>query len=409
MTGNAPEQGSGVTGCGEERYQLFFDKVPVPYQSLNADGRFVDVNEAWLEMMGYARAEVIGHWFGDFITPPGRALFPERFSRFKESGAVNGMEFTLIRKDGSEILVSFDGRVSRDSSGAFSQTHCVFRDITRQKKTEQQLQETLKEETKSREILLSMLEDNNLIRDELEQRLAELKTLQGTLMRAEKFASLGKLASDMAHEVNNPLMIISGYAQLSLLDNRMSGELRGNLAIIHEECNRAKSIIQRLLMFSRPSRGERHPLDINRSVDAMVKLLQHQFRLSNIELKTRLEKNVLSISADEKQLQEVMINLLNNSREAMPQGGTVLITSSLSKGRVKLEIKDSGIGMDDKTMSRLFEPFFTTKEKGTGLGLSVCYGIVQAHNGELKITSKPGRGTTVSIILPAQSTEESDG
>jgi signal transduction histidine kinase len=98
----------------------------------------------------------------------------------------------------------------------------------------------------------------------------------------------------------------------------------------------------------------------------------------------------------------VIINLLDNARDAMPEGGTIHISSSLEKEFIKIDIKDSGIGMDKKTLFRIFEPFFTTKEKGTGLGLSVCYGIVKSHNGELKFTSQPGKGTTASLYLPLE-------
>jgi PAS domain S-box-containing protein len=391
---------------GEGFYRFLFDKGPVPYQSLDADGRIIDVNEAWLEALGYTREEVVGSWFGDYIVPGEREIFPKCFLRFEELGIVSGVEFKLIRKDGTTLQVCFDGRISRNEGGEFLQTHCVFRSIEEEKRVAQKLKDTLAEETRSREILVSMLEDNNQIRDELEQRLTELKQVQRMLVNAEKFASLGKLASDMAHEVNNPLMVISGYAQLALLDKQVQGELRGHLNIIHQECNRAKSIIQRLLMFSRPSRGERRLLDINETIQSVVRILSHQLSLSNIEVKTSFHRDMPLVSADEKQLQEVIMNILNNCRDAMPQGGCVRIVTSSKRGLVKIDITDTGVGMDDATLSRLFEPFFTTKDKGTGLGLSICYGIVQAHEGEILVTSKPGEGTTVSMLLPAKRKEE---
>jgi two-component system NtrC family sensor kinase len=276
----------------------------------------------------------------------------------------------------------------------------VVFDITERKRTEEALSQALKKEIKSREILTSMLEDNNRVREKLEKNMQELRDSQAMLGQSEKLASLGRLVSDMAHEVNNPLMIISGNAQLSLLDESLNEELKNNLKIIHEECNRAKSIIQRLLMFSRPSKGEQKPVDINQSIEFVLKLIEHQFGLSDVKISSRFNASLPLISADEKQIQEVIMNLLNNARDAMPTGGEITINTSLDSEYLKINIKDSGVGMDDKTLTRVFEPFFTTKEKGTGLGLSVCYGIIKAHSGKIEVKSQPQKGTTVHVWLP---------
>ncbi|MCX5701623.1 MAG: PAS domain S-box protein [Candidatus Omnitrophica bacterium] len=218
--------------------------------------------------------------------------------------------------------------------------------------------------------------------------------------KTQRLAQLGELVADMAHEVNNPLMIISGNAQLSLLDGTLNEEIKSNLKIIHEECNRAKDIIQRLLKFSRPSKGERKGTDINQSIESVTKLIEHQFSLSNVKIKKDLKYDLPAIVIDEKQMQEVFMNLLNNARDAMPEGGEIIINTSLDGEYCKIEMKDSGVGMDDKTLARVFEPFFTTKEKGTGLGLSVCFGIIKAHNGKIEFKSQLQKGTTAHIWLP---------
>jgi signal transduction histidine kinase len=274
------------------------------------------------------------------------------------------------------------------------------KEIAGRKKIEEDLSRALKKEVRDREVMASMLDDNNQTRERLEQHIEDLKRTQDMLIQSDKLASLGKLVADMAHEVNNPLMIISGNAQLSLLDESLNQELKNNLKIIHEECNRAKSIIQRLLMFSRPSKGEQRSLDINQSIESVVKLLEHQFSLSNVKINRRFNTGLPFITADERQFQEVIMNLLNNARDAMPGGGEITINTSLDGEYLKINIKDSGVGMDDKTLTRAFEPFFTTKEKGTGLGLSVCYGIIKAHKGKIEVKSQPQKGTTVHIWLP---------
>jgi signal transduction histidine kinase len=262
------------------------------------------------------------------------------------------------------------------------------------------LRASLEETSKSREILASMLEDNNLVRENLETMLRDLKQSQDMLVQFEKLASLGKLVADMAHEVNNPLMIISGNAQLSLLDGSINEELKNNLMIIHGECNRAKSIIQRLLTFSRPAKGERKAVDINRSIGSVINLIEHQFGLTDVKIVYRPAECLPLIVVDETQIQEVIMNLLNNARDAIVGKGEITIKTYVADEHLMIEIKDSGAGMDNKTLARIFEPFFSTKEKGTGLGLSVCYGIIKDHKGKLEFKSQPPNGTTAYISLP---------
>ncbi|MFH1698900.1 MAG: PAS domain S-box protein [Candidatus Omnitrophota bacterium] len=230
-------------------------------------------------------------------------------------------------------------------------------------------------------------------------------TFRKNLEKNQRLSELGKLVAEMAHEVNNPLMVVSGRAQLSLLDETINAEVKENLTIIHGECNKAKEIIQRLLKFSRPSKGMRKETDINQSIGSLVELIEHQFQLTNVEVKKSFAENLPLLIIDEKQIQEVIINLLNNAREAMPEGGTIDITTLQESDFVKINIRDSGQGMDDETLSKVFEPFYTTKKKGTGLGLPVCYGIIKAHGGELKLESQSEKGTTATILLPIKGGE----
>lgn len=218
--------------------------------------------------------------------------------------------------------------------------------------------------------------------------------------KRERLAQLGELVADMAHEVNNPLMIISGNAQISLMEEIRNENVKENLKIIFDECRKAKDIIQRLLKFSRPSRGELREIDINKSIEAVVGIMEHQFELSSIEIIRDYTKDLPIISVDEQQLAEVFMNLLNNSKDAIPKGGVITISTSLAGNFLKIDFKDTGCGMENEVMSKIFEPFFTTKEKGTGLGLSVCYGIIKAHNGELKFKSELHKGTIATILLP---------
>ncbi|MCK4308320.1 GHKL domain-containing protein, partial [candidate division WOR-3 bacterium] len=227
-------------------------------------------------------------------------------------------------------------------------------------------------------------------------------TRRKELEKAQRLTQLGKLVADMAHEVNNPLMVISGRAQLSLMEDIENEAVKKNLETIAEECQRAKDIIQRLLRFSKPSKGELKEADLNKSIEEVVSIVEHQFELDNTAIKRNYAQNLPPISMDEKQIQEVFMNLLNNAHDAISGQGVIEITTSREKDFLRIDIKDTGCGISEENMKKIFDPFFTTKEKGTGLGLSVCYSIMKAHGGELKYKSKLDEGTTATILLPLE-------
>ncbi len=225
-------------------------------------------------------------------------------------------------------------------------------------------------------------------------------TRQKELEKTERLTQLGKLVSHVAHEVNNPLMVISGRAQLSLMEDIKNDEVKRNLDTIFQQSQRAKDIIERLLKFSRPSKGLIKQVDINKSIEEVVALVEHQFKLENVNIIRKYAQSLPSVFADEKQMQEVFMNLLNNAKEAITEEGTIEIATSEENDFLRIDFKDSGVGISAENLERVLEPFFTTKEKGTGLGLSVCFSIVKAHNGQLKFKSSPGEGTTATVLLP---------
>lgn len=238
--------------------------------------------------------------------------------------------------------------------------------------------------------------------DELNQAHEQLKNSQQQLVHTSKLAALGRLVSDMAHEANNPLMIIQGNAQLCLLPEMPEQDRADSMKGIVDECKRAKGIIERLLKFSRPSKGTLKEVDINSSIDSVVAILEHQFTLKGVEIKRNYGTDMPRIWIDEQQMQEVFMNFLNNARDAMAGGGEITVTTARENNLVRVDFKDTGCGMSADVLKRLCEPFFTTKEKGNGLGLSVCYGIINAHRGELKFESELDKGTTATIILPVR-------
>jgi PAS domain S-box-containing protein len=225
-------------------------------------------------------------------------------------------------------------------------------------------------------------------------------TLEKEVEKSRRLAQLGHLAADVAHEVNNPLMVIMGHAELSLMEQFDNEEIRKNLNIITEQCGRAKVIIQNLLRFSRPSKGAVSLVDLQTGIEDTAGLVEHQFQLSNVVIERHYPARRLLVLADGKQLQEVFLNLLMNARDAMAGQGAIEITVVREGNTARIDFKDSGAGMDKEILAHILDPFYTTKEKGTGLGLSVSYGIIKACGGDLTYASVKGRGTTATIRLP---------
>ncbi len=264
------------------------------------------------------------------------------------------------------------------------------------------LEMSLRESEKTRERMISMLDDNNKIRKDLEAKLKELKETQNMLVQSEKMVSLGKLVSEMAHEVNNPLQAISGRAQLALMDEIPNKELEENLKIIESQCCRARDIIKRLLEFSRPSKGVIQEKDLKDILETTIKLVEHQYSLIGIKILREYSPDELKVKVDTNQIEEVFFNILKNASEAMGHGGSITISTSKEGNKARISFKDTGSGIPEEVMKNIFDPFYTTKKDGTGLGLSVCYGLVKDHGGEMKYESEPGKGTTAIVTLPIQ-------
>jgi signal transduction histidine kinase len=204
----------------------------------------------------------------------------------------------------------------------------------------------------------------------------------------------------MAHEVNNPLMIISGKAEIALMQGVKDEKLKDTLQTILDQCFTAKDIIQRVLKYSRLGKMKKDSVDIKVIFDMILDLLSHYLKLSNVKVKKTIKGHIPFVMGNEKQLQEVFINILRNSADAMPKGGAISVRISRIRKYVRVDISDNGEGMPRKVLERIFEPFFTTKDNGTGLGLAVCHTIIQEHDGELKFESKEGKGTKATIHLP---------
>jgi two-component system NtrC family sensor kinase len=240
---------------------------------------------------------------------------------------------------------------------------------------------------------------------------AAREELSGQLHHASRLASVGEMAAGVAHEINNPLAIIAEQAGLieDLLDPQFArepdpGELRRHLRAIREAAFRARDVTHKLLAFVR--RSEVHPSrhDVHELVeDAVAGLLEREMRVANIEVVRRYAEALPPVLADRGQIEQVVVNLVTNAIDAMPGGGRLTLATSTDGDSVRVAVSDTGTGIAPEQRERLFMPFHTTKEvgKGTGLGLSVSYGIVKSHGGDILVDSRPGEGSTFTIVLPA--------
>lgn len=281
-----------------------------------------------------------------------------------------------------------------------------------------------------------MIESLKMSRDEIEMynRTLEEKIIQGTLkleeaqaqlVQSEKMSAIGQLAAGVAHELNNPLGGILGYAQFTLEKMKKSvGDSEPTkeqntyiryLTDIETQARRCKAIVQNLLRFSRSSRTtDFEATDCNQVLRDTITFVEHQLHMNQIELVTDLDEDLPSVQGNPGQLQQVFTNLIINAMHASPPESKISVSSRFSPalgefgGTVELSVHDRGSGISPENVNKIFEPFFTTKEvgKGTGLGLSVSYGIIKDHGGEIKVDSVPGEYTTFSVILPVQELDE---
>ncbi|MBN1201388.1 MAG: response regulator [Anaerolineae bacterium] len=238
------------------------------------------------------------------------------------------------------------------------------------------------------------------LEDMVEVRTQELRTTQAQLVQTEKLAALGRLAAGVAHEVNNPLQPILNCLEVAIEDveskQRVDAEV---LRVAEKEVQRIKAIVSRLLDFSRPNTGEMVKVNLHALITEVLGLAAKQLERMDIRVVADLA-TVGPLRGNPAQIKQVILNLVLNAMEAMPGGGDLTIRLYDVKDGVRLEIEDTGVGMDSQTVNHLFEPFYSTKENGTGLGLSTSYGIIESHGGNIQVESKPGAGSCFTIWLP---------
>ena len=239
--------------------------------------------------------------------------------------------------------------------------------------------------------------------DALAEREEQLKRATSQqLGRSEKLASVGRLAAGVAHEINNPLTGVLSFACMLREKENMDDQDREDLDLIVHETTRAAQIVRGLLDFARERQVVKTPLDLNEVVRQTMRLLGNQKAVQGIVIVEDLADALPAVEGDAHQIEQVMLNLAMNACEAMPNGGTLLISSLAADGKVIVKFTDTGCGIKEEHLDQIFEPFFSTKPvgKGTGLGLSVSYGIIEEHGGALEVESQEGKGSTFTVVLP---------
>ncbi len=358
----------------EARYRELFDRVPVGLFRAAADGRLLDANPACAQLLGYAdREALIG------VSLPESLIVPEDRDRWQsglgQDAALADFETRLQRRDGTTTLASLSARVNHDEAGAILYYEGTMADIAARKHAE-----------------------------------AELR-------QAERMEAIGRLAGGMAHDFNNLLGIILGAASLMERNPVVRGRLESDLARIRAAAERAARLTRQLLAFGRRLILQPQLIDLN----SLVQGLRARLALlagPGISVQMVLAEGPMRVRVDPQQLEQVLLSLATNAREAMPQGGEITIETAHAElagdrsedgrpappGRyVVLSMQDPGPGMDATVRAHLFEPFFSTKpkEQGAGLGLAMVHGIVLQSGGRIAVSSEPGRGSTFTVYLPA--------
>jgi PAS domain S-box-containing protein len=359
---------------------LFEESKDVVFIS-TPEGKFLDINPAGVDLFGYCSKEEllkVSIAKDVYFSPENREIYQRRL---EQNGFVKDYEIDMKRKDGEKLVVLVTSTAVRDEKGAVVAYRGMIRDVTEHKKLEQQL------------------------------------------LHAQKMEAVGQLAGGVAHDFNNILTVTIGCGNLLKMKMEEDDPLRTYVDQILTSSERAASLTQSLLAFSRKQILNPQPVKLNKIIKSVEKLLLRVIGEDiHIQLKTMVTDKDLTVMADSGQIEQVLMNLATNARDAMPKGGLLIIETELVKlsneyikthvyGKpgiyALVSVTDTGLGMDEKTKGKIFEPFFTTKEvgKGTGLGLATVYGIIKQHSGYIDVYSELGKGTTFKIYLPVIKSE----
>ncbi len=400
-----------------ETAEELYESAPCGYLSTQPDGTIIRVNRTFLTWIGMDRKDLVGHkCFQDLLNIGGKIFYDTHFAPLlRMQGFVNEIAFDLICADGRQLPVLANTVQKLDAAGRPMVHRITLFNATDRRTYEREL---LLARRKAEEATEQLRRLNETLELRVAEEVAERMKAEEALRQAQKMEAVGQLTGGIAHDFNNLLTIIVG--NIELLQRRLpEGHERLKRAAEHamEATRRAATLTHRLLAFSRRQPLDPKPIDANKLVAGMSELLRRTLG-EMVMLETVLAGGLWRTQADPNQLENAILNLAVNARDAMPEGGRLTIETANARldeayvqglaepvppGQyVQVSVSDTGTGMDKATMERVFEPFFTTKEagKGTGLGLSQVYGFVRQSSGHVRIYSELGEGTTIKIYLP---------
>jgi PAS domain S-box-containing protein len=339
----------------ELRYRTFFESVPVGVGVGTLDGRVLTCNEAMTEMTGYSREELNQIKLADtYRDPDARAQLLEQL---QASGSVHGFEAELVRKDGVPYWVSL-----------------TITPLTMD----------------GEDVVLTLAED-----------ITEQRQMERHLLLSERLAAVGRFAAGLAHEINSPLQAICNNLELVLDFDLQPGERQGYLDIVRQEIEGLVEITQRALGFAQPGDGTRYPVKVADLVKRALELVDRQLRQAHVQATTDFPADLPHVLVAPKQIGQVLLNLITNAVESMPEGGHLRMSARVDGDMVALAVSDDGPPIPSEHFDRIFESFFTTKPEGTGLGLAISYRIVSQHGGTIRVENLRGdRGVVFTVTLP---------
>ncbi len=373
----------GINVDQSHRYQMerklreahdFMNKIiqnaPNPIMAADLKGNIIIWNRAAEETMGYPADEVIGKMNITKVYPDDMAYEIMKMIRSPEHGGVGiyrSQPALYVRQDGKKIDGSLSATMIYDDDGNEVATVGSFVDLTERIEMERTLRDT-----------------------------------QEQLLNSEKLAAMGRLTSQIAHELNNPLYGIMNTLELLKSEVPPENKRRKLLDMSLSEIVRLADMLKKMLSFSKPEQEEKNPVNVNTIVDEILMLHEKQLQEHSIKIKTELDMDMGDVFASTNQLRQVFLNMVSNARDAMPEGGTLTVRTFKKNGFVNIRFLDTGVGIRQENIAKIFDSFFTTKAsvKGVGLGLSVCYGFIKDHGGDIKVDSELGVGTTFTISLP---------
>ncbi|HEX3047804.1 MAG TPA: ATP-binding protein [Bacillota bacterium] len=358
------------TGYAIWKYELFvidpattaeniISTMPDSLILMNMDFKLLEANQSFFSLLGYEKKELIGKRI-DILFEPNDTFREKIREELWRQGVIHHLEINCRTKTGVNIPIFFTGSLIKDEQGDMVGIVGIGSDCR------------------------------------------GIKQLQAQLFQTEKMAAIGQLAGGLAHEINNPVGVILGFAQS--ISKRITEDhpLYLPLTSIEREAMRCKKLVGNLLSFSRSGASHPEVIDINQAIDQTLSLIELQTKMKGIEVIRTYDSSLPQLIASKSQIQQVILNLCNNAIDAMPEGGKITIITKHDEHQIEISINDTGQGITEETKKHLFEPFFTTKEvgKGTGLGLSLCYEIIRKQDGLIEVNSEAGKGATFTVKLP---------